>query len=282
MPPASIICGCSSGEKELDHWQTGACSLLPQRQGWYNSMLTNRLTDKAHAGGNVTITRLLDCPRKPLIQDFLPYPFEPTSQHKMHLGTLVQREIAQHLPAGYQAEVEVRGRLFGLEVSGRIDILGPGIINEGKFHGLDKMRRIMGETKWSPAKELLSEEQVAQTNMQRLLLEQTVSIPEDAAFVGKMVVSHSSDSHPDWPSEQAPLRDEDWVGNVQPCKGGFKVREIAAFLGRALEEIRGGCPAAEAIGRVPKVGETMFANKSGNNMCKSWCSRGVAGVCQGI
>lgn len=253
MPITSLTCPCSPGEEQpLDHYDSGSCPLPPMQQGWYNAELHNQLDDKAHSAGNVTATRVLDCPRKPLIADFLPYSFNPMHAHKAHLGTIQHREAQKWLPPGCQAEVEVRGHLLGLEMSARIDCLKGNGINELKTHGGRWLKESKGYSN------LVGDEYTAQGNIQRLLAEQSGISAES------LVVSHTTSEYPDFPSEPLPLRDEEWIAGVRPHKGAFTVGQIALFLKMALSQ-----PVTEEVIRaVPLVGkEIKFGAKSGCDYC---------------
>ena len=154
------------------------------------------------------------------------------------------------------------------------------------------METLLGKRKWNAnVRELLSVENVAQVNMQRLLLEQNPEHRDYAPMIRRLLLSHSSDDHPEWPSEQAPLRDEEWISEVMPMRGSHPVRWIAGYFDNALRRIKEvplDAPDREHGLRwaihdtVPLVGATMLTNKSGDSMCTKWCSKGVAGVCGGI
>lgn len=244
MPPTRVLCPCDKSEHEITHWLAEqGCPLPPQARADYQSSLHRTLNDTRHKDGHVTITRLLTCPRAWLIQDLLPYTFNPLLVNKMKIGTLVQEEIARFAGhVGAQAEVKVRGELFGLDISASIDLLSGNMINEGKFHGELRMDALMGRAKWLKSgygqPQLLNDEHVAQVNMQRKLLEQNgyahfYPPNQYTQMTGKavhLILSHSSMSDPLWPSERAPIRDEDWIGNVRPMGMDFNVRQIAGMV----------------------------------------------------
>lgn len=275
MPPANLRCSCSSESQPLDHWRAG-CTLPPQARAWFEGGLQRTLHDERHRDGRVTITRLLTCPRQWIIPDYLKYTYDPLSWHKARVGTLVQEEVARYAETvGAQAEVKVAGRLFGLDVSGSIDLLSGNLINEGKFHAEKRMDAVMGRAKWvKPAgvPQLLGDDYVAQVNMQRILGKQS------GIDVDKMIVSHSGMEDPAWPSECAPLRDEEWIGAVRPCGGSFTVRQIAGMVSNfqtTMNEKGWNDPAEveETIKEcVPKVGQSCWVDKSGKSMCDKFCS----------
>lgn len=273
MAPTNLRCPCSSEPQPLDHWTAGqGCPHPPQARAWYHGGLQRTLEDTRHAGGNVTVTRLLGCPRQWLITDLLPYTYDPLSWHRARVGTLVQEEVARYAHAvGAQAEVKVEGKLFGLQVSGSIDLLAGSLINEGKFHGEKRMDALMGRAKWTKppnVKQLLGDDYAAQMNMQRLLLLQRFEVAD------KLIISHSAMEDAAWPSERAPLRDEAWIGEVRPMSGSFTVRQIAAMINnfQANTNFDGAVQHEDIVRQaikdcIPKVGESQLVNsKTG----KSW------------
>lgn len=278
MPAIKVLCPCSSIEQELNHWTpVGGCPLPPQAKAWYHGSLQRTLNDKRHCDGNVTITRLLDCPRKWLISDFLPWTFNPLRMFKADIGTLVQAEVARHAEAvGAQAEVKVAGRLFGIDVTGSLDMLSGSCINEGKFHAERRMDVVMGRAKWMPGvKQLLDDDYVAQMNMQRLLLEQSTSTYPVTYDIKQLQISHAGMEDASWPSEKAPLRDENWIANVRPKGGAFTVRQNAGFVSNFKSAA--GSVEERLKATVPKVGATCWVNKKGEStMCNKYCEQKAA------
>jgi hypothetical protein len=238
----------------------------------------------------VTITRLITCPRQWLITDFLPYTYDPIKWHKARVGTLVQEEVARYAEAvGAQAEVKVRGQLFGIEVSGSIDLLAGSLINEGKFHAEKRMDVVMGRAKWMPGvKQLLGDDYVAQMNMQRLLVEQSADavwfeatgqtpenmdkVAKDEKIIKQLVISHSGMEDPSWPSERAPLRDEAWIAKVRPCGGDFTVEQNVGFVANFKSMVDSISTYDKIAATVPKVGATCWVDKKGKSMCDKFCA----------
>jgi hypothetical protein len=237
---------------------------------------------------------------------------------KADIGTLVQAEVARWAEAtGSQAEVKVAGRLFGIDITGSLDILGGSLINEGKFHAEKRMDAIMGRAKWSRApgvRELLDDDYVAQMNMQRLLLNQSregfymgtidpaypdvikMQQPDFLEPIKELTISHAGMEDPSWPSERAPLRDESWIGNVRPKGGSFTVRQNAGFVANFKVNFEYDEVIAAQEGKyhtrqeevkatiretVPKVGATCWVNKKGEStMCNKYCE--MKEICDGI
>ena len=129
MKPRSYYCasvetgaGCGK-EVPLDHWTSMACPRPPMPLGWIIAICQNRIKDKDHADGKITATRLFDCPRKVLIEDFVEpiegepnvgLVFDPRRMNSAHFGTVVHREIELHTPGG--GYKEIRFPLEGQEI----------------------------------------------------------------------------------------------------------------------------------------------------------------------
>lgn len=277
MPITSLFCPlCAQEFSDLGHWDSGPCKASAMQRSWWQAMLENQLLDARHRNGQVTVTRLLGCPREWMLQDFLPTMFHPHSSHTPHVGTLVQAAAARACPDGWVAEREVKGKLFGLEVSASIDLSKMevdyqgqdacmGRICEGKFHSTDKD----GYKPWT-----LKADHAVQVNMQRLLWEQQ----EPGLKVVEMKLSRASmvGAGKEMPSWDVPPMSEEQIMQHRPGGGVFTVGQIAGMIVQALHPLNEATDMEGNIKAfVPLVGRSQFNEKK----CTAYCNLGCKRLC---
>jgi hypothetical protein len=80
--------------------------------------------DARHGTLELTVTRLLTCPRATFLEVLVPYCVDPRRVAARERGTVMHAALAAHQPAHVKTEVVVRGALFGgYPVSGRVDMV---------------------------------------------------------------------------------------------------------------------------------------------------------------
>jgi hypothetical protein len=304
VKPVAYFCPCVGGRVPLDHWSAFKCKDLPMPLGWILG-ITKGLDDPAHSGGNITATRILDCPRKVLIEDFVRprledlnfgLVFDPRRMNSARFGTVLHADIAANMPPG--AYQEVRFPLEGQppvmldfgegvvqSISGAVDYLSPDtiILEDYKTHS-----ETAHKFKWN--RKAAEPELRAQFSIYKALIEKCI----EGAKVTKMMVWHgaqTSAKHPAPPwfkLEVPPMAIED-IGSIRPVGALVNVRSIIKMLQWGLGEIRAiGAPPDSVewyqefdaiINRLPMVGETMFNGEKCPTYCGSaqpYCFR-VAG-----
>jgi hypothetical protein len=250
--------------------------------GWLLSILKREQTDGVHCDGNVTITRLQDCPRKWFIRDFLPVSFDARASNAMHVGTQVHSAIEKGTPPGQYAELKlsVPGKplpvLFGIPMQGVVDNLTPdlSVLCDYKFHGDRSQQFKVDKGK------LVDDDLTCQLNMGRLLVNQVVGkevVKRLCVWHGAMTVAGKAA----WHFVEVPVRSEEGMLSVRPRGGQHTIREIVDMVKNALQLLSDGCDARDVISGIPLVGRNMFPNwKTGQGqMCGRYCQPGVKREC---
>lgn len=292
MPITSLICPCTSGALPLDHFSSGACKgwragqLVPA--AWAASIVKNRLDDRYHADGRLTVTRALTCPRETLIQDFKSVTFDVRDENNLYWGTVIHAALEQGSTSVNSQLVEIRfggpgdklpsARLFvgpelfgeGIEFCGKADhvTMGWGAIHDYKCHSETTQRFKSGKVDISTA---------VQMNLYRLSLMQV--IPEAAGKLDELIAYHcamtSASGPAPWITEVQPLMTEEQILAAKPNGGDATVRDIiTAYLKFKLRR-DAHMPLDENLKLVPLYGRTMFRQIK----CTKYCASGVRGVC---
>lgn len=267
MPAIDVFCPSCKDTFPLDHWPNGPCSASAVARGWWNSLLQNTLQDTSHSGGNLTITRLLGCPRQPLIADYFDYTFHPSDSHSPAVGTAVGEKVAEYKPEDWSSEKRVEGELFGVKVSAAMDLSFTNghkrIICEGKFHGDFKWGR---DEKYGLKP---SPEHKAQVNGQRLLWNKQEGEKPTQMFVTRWAMT------PERGKEMLTWEVEEWteeeLGEFRPHGMPFRVKDLAAMWANFKTN-----PVKENIQET-----CVAAGKTNNWMCK-FCPKGVKSICDSM
>ena len=292
MKPVAYFCPCVQGAVPLDHWSAFKCKALPMPLGWIIG-ITKGMDDPDHSGGKITATRILDCPRKVLIEDFVRpraddpnfgLVFDPRRFNSARFGSVVHADIAANTPGG--AYKEVRFPLPGQEpvsldfgegvvqtISGAVDYLAPDTIciEDYKTHS-----ETAHKFKWN--RKSAEPELRAQFSIYKTLVERCI----EGAQVTQMRVWHGAQTSAKHPApswfqlEVPPLALED-IGAMRPFGALQNVRSIIKMLQFGLTGIAAiGAPPDSTewydefnaiVGQLPMVGETMFNGEK----CPTYC-----------
>jgi len=261
--------------------------------GWIIGITKDRLEDTDHAGGQITATRLLTCPRQTLIEDFVRplaedpdfgLVFDPTRFNSARFGTAVHADIAANTPGGYK---EIRFPMEGQEptvldvgagvtcaVAGRIDFISPDTITveDYKTHS-ETAHKFKYNAKAGKDAELR-----VQYSIYKALVEASVpGIKIEKGRVWHGAMTSAKHPAPPWFDREVEFMPLVQCGEIRPYGSKYKVREIIRMYQWALGEI-GKIEApmysaqwygvfTEIIRGVPMVGETMF----GGEKCLTYC-----------
>jgi hypothetical protein len=239
--------------------------------------------DVRHSGANITITSGLGCPRKLLVQRMLPIAKDPTKMWVMQRGTWLHEMIGMRMGENEEwwaeetdtDKCEYSGKLFGVELSCRIDALKRdySALIDWKFRKDFAERYVDAQGRAKP-------EDSAQVNMARILIEQTTG--QDLGDMEMLVWVMAGEMK----RTRAPWMSESDIGRVRPGGGKYSIMEI---FGMINESMRGWKTMAEnhagdiyavpeeqcrkLIDVLPMVGETMYQrrNQPSLNMCTQYC-----------
>lgn len=231
--------------------------------------------DTRHSGTNITITGGLSCPRKTLITRILPSTPDPSKMWKMQRGTWLHEIIGLTLGENDEWWTEevaedkcvFEGELFGVKMSCKVDALRKdfAVLLDWKF-------RADGAEKFIDPSGRAKDEDAAQLNMARMLIEQVTGkdLEELKMYVWVMAGEPVRTVVPYMTVEQ--------VGGIRPGGGQYTIKEIFNYLSHAMkwwtenptptdEEAR------KLIASLPMVGQHMYVNARNPqlNMCTRYC-----------
>lgn len=249
--------------------------------------------DRVHADGNITATRLTDCPRKVLIEDFVKplkedpsfgLIFDPRRWNSPHLGTIIHAHIAANTPGDAYKELHFPlphceppildfGDGVKCAVSGTVDYLAPSTIRleDYKTHS-----ETAHKFKWQ--RKAAEPELRSQFSIYKTLVEGAIR----GAEVKDMLVWHgamTSAKHPapPWFKLEVPFLPLNEIGNIRAYGAQHTVRDVIKMYQWALGEIHKipeprNTPAwygyfNAIVQKIPMVGETQY----GGDKCTSYC-----------
>ena len=251
-------------------------------------------TDTRHSGPNITITSGLSCPRKTLVTRMMDTTPDPTKMWKMHRGTWLHECIGLSLSENPEWITEegdadsctFEGEVFGVKMSCRIDARKRDFsqLIDWKFRG-------DGAEKWVDPMGRAKDEDSAQLNMARMLMEQTTG--KDLKDMDMYVWVMSGQTI----RTTVPYLSADQLGAIRPGGGNYTIREIFNMLDLSMkmwvsdaEQFYKGDYAAvplekkqAIVAALPMVGESMYQSKrKGLSMCTSYCEvRDACYACEG-
>ena len=210
-----------------------------------------------------------------LIQRMLPTAPDPTKMWKMQRGTWLHECVGLSLSANEDWITEesdadactFEGSIFGVEMSCRIDARKKNFtkVIDWKFRG-------DGAERWIDPMGRAKDEDSAQMNMARMLMEQTTGRDLTDMEMHVWVMSGQT------VRTTVPWMSEDQIGAIRPGGGTYDVRSIFAFLEAGMTEwkkdlVMDDEARMRIIGALPMVGETMYRNKRtpSINMCSRYC-----------
>lgn len=281
MPVVSLICPCTPGELPLDHFESGACGgheagqYMPQ--AWAASIVKDRLADRYHADGRLTVTRLLTCPRETLIADYMDVAFDPRSMNSIHWGTAIHAALERDSENLQYVEIRFGGpddelpaaNLLGVKIAGKIDHItaGFGEIHDYKCHS-EMAQKFVGRQMGNQAPQL---------NLYRMGLMDVM--PETKGKLERLIAYHgamtSAKGPEPWIPETLPIMTEAQILAFRPSGGEASVVDIIrAYLKFNVRQVE-GMDLNENLKLVPIYGRSMFNRKK----CTSYCQPGVKAAC---
>jgi hypothetical protein len=251
--------------------------------GWILSILKKQLDDKLHSGGNLTFTRVLDCPRKILIQDWLPVFYDVRNANTPHVGTTMHKEIEENtIPGNYtEVEIPIEGKpkpvIFGMEIKGKVDEIANDVswIEETKFHG-DKSQSFKVQRG-----KLVDDDLIVQLNEHRMAVEQTFEMPGVVKRLWCWHGAMTTVGKEAWYHVEVPIRDEAWCLNAKPKDGKTTVQQIVEIYKDAFARKEAGENPETICASLPLIGEDFYPDwKTGIGRGCDYCPSGVKDVCQ--
>lgn len=227
--------------------------------------------DERHSGRKITITSGLGCPRKTVIHRAMATYPDPTKMWAMTRGTLLHEQIglAMGEEAGWVTEetspesCQFGGTLFGIPMTCRVDAYKADYSELWDW----KFRKDGNEYFIDPGG-VAKQEDCAQLNMARLLMEQQLSKDLSKMRMSVWVVAGIP------VRTEVPLYTEEQLGRIRPGGGKYTVKEIFGMLQGAYDAW-GGEPALApmAIRTMPMVGQEMYTSprKPGQCACTHYC-----------
>jgi len=224
MKVSGFLCGCArTVVQPRDHYDSGACPDPPFPLEWINAILDRNEGDERHAGGNITATRLLGCPRAALLLDERPVPVDVKRLHSAAFGHEWHDLMAARRGASLAKVVIPATELFGVQVSGEVDKVAPdwSTITDWKVHGETAQRMKHNKRKAGGVDRDLA----AQLNIYRILIARSIlKVPDDEyrpTMVGWHLAMVSAEPHPSEPPP-TPRGKSGWVPDA-PVPPGVQV-----------------------------------------------------------
>jgi hypothetical protein len=207
----------------------------------------------------------------------LPITPDPSKMWKMQRGTWLHEMVGLALGENDEWWTEETaddkcvydGTLFDVNMSCKIDAL-----KKDYSHLMDWKFRGDGAERWVDPQGRAKDEDAAQLNMARMLMEQSLS--RDLAGMEMTVWVMAGTTV----RTTVPFMTQDQLGAIRPGGGEYTIREIFSQLKTAMDQWVDldddlyndkHLPAREAIiGELPMVGNKMYSSKRGN-MCTLYC-----------
>jgi len=231
--------------------------------------------DKVHIGTNLTVTSGIGCPRRLVIERFLPCYPNPQRLWAPMMGTKWHEVLAQEMKGkpGWVVEVnggvkecEVSGWLFGFAMTGRMDARfeDDGVVLEIK----DYKFSLSGADKFVDENWVAKPEHIVQLNALRLLLKQMGKVVSDNVGMVAWVVGGS------WIPTRVPIKSEEEIGSIKVFGSKYTVHELFKYVGNSFARIdKGESPTSIAEG-LPLFGKDMMKSRKGTSMCDSCAVKG--------
>ena len=295
MPIVALVCPCTPGRLPLDHFKNGCKGIdggMKMPLAWARRIVRGRLSDRYHADGRLTTTRLLTCPRETLIQDLLPVVFDVRAANSLEWGTAIHSHLETEPEEDQYVEIRFGGpgdalppaRLFaglgglpedGILICGKVDhvTLGYGEIHDYKCHG-ESSQRFKASGK-------LDETTAVQMNIYRKALEQVV-VGATAGCFQRLIAYHgamtAARGPEPWIPQVQPMMTEEEILNTRTSGGASTVREhIEDYIGFTARAAA-GVELRENLKLLPLRGRTMYGKKK----CSDYCMPGTKAECDGL
>ena len=280
----SLYCPCEGRSFPPDHYTSGACSNPPMPLAAIRSILLSEEADKFHAGGRITITRLLTCPREIAIADNCDIDgVDIRTFDSRRKGSVIHADLQAHAAKGYaELEFPQEGRpaptLLGEPVSGRVDNVSAdfSIIEDYKSHS-ELSYKMKGIPEGGP------DNDTAQLNIIRVLIARGVLDIPPEGYRPKLVIWHTAQTsagRPPWIPIEHPYMSEEEIGEFKPCRGDYTVTQILGYYRQFRFDMEMGVDLDVALRQIPLVGRGFKFGKKPNQKCLVYCT--MKGYCDGL
>ncbi len=296
--------GCSAPGTilPLDHYEPtsndGTCRRPPFPVEWIRGILRRAGDDAFHAGGRITATRLLGCPRQTILCDTRSIAVDVRKMHSADSGSRLHASMLEDADPGAYTEIAIPGApLFGVKIGGRVDTVRSDLseIRDWKFHG----EKSQGFKRSRRDKGLPDRELAAQLNIYRLLIARSVLHVPDNEFRPRLTGWHLAmtgaprgrieppptprgargwvpeEPPPPGMAFECPIMTEDEIARLRPFDDDnapgtqpYTVREIVGMYVAYRDAVAGGAdPDAALKAHVPLVGRGVWRG----TMCSRYC-----------
>ena len=237
---------------------------------WITSILEAATSDKYHAGGRMTATRVLGCPRESVILDNKEIVYDVRSGNQTKHGSMLHREMERCARPGTYQEIVIPPFEFGgYMLEGRTDkVAGDfSMIKDWKGHSENSQKYKYEKF----VKGASDPEGAAQLNLYRIGIAKTVlnRPPED--YRPKLILVHGANTSFDgipWYEQECPIMSEEQILNLHsfdddqnPGTQPFTVRDLMDQFATAHKRITAGEDVDAVINDMPLVGQNVWAWK---------------------
>lgn len=294
MKIKSLYCPCNERtDNPLDHYEREDCGAVPLGKPervpleWITAVLAQATSDKYHADGRLTATRILGCPRESVILDNKEIVYDVRSGNQTYHGTLLHRELERCArPGAYQEIVIPPFQLGDYFVEGRTDrVAGDfSVIKDWKSHS-ENSQRFKYEYFMKGERD---PEGAAQLNIYRIGIAKSVLKVEPMEYRPKLVLVHGANVAFDgvpWFEAEQPVLSEEQILALRPFDDAkhpgtqpFTVRELMKQHVDATTRIKAGEPIDDVIKSMPMVGQNVWAWKW-NKAARSHVRQAIGDKC---
>ena len=277
MKIKSLYCACNERtDNPLNHYAQSDCGAAPPGRPerlqleQINAILADAQGDKYHAGGRLTATRILGCPRETLILDNKEIVYDVRQGLTTWHGTVKHRALKEHAIPGSYPEIRIAPFPFGeFEIEGVTDKVSADfkVIRDWKFHsqtsqGFKYERFRKGTT---------DPEGAAQLNIYRIGIAKSILKVAPEEYRPRLVLVHgaevkygevgSFEAEQPLMSEAEVLALRPFDDEREPGTQPHTVKAIMQMLADATTAIRAGVDVDQVIREVPMVGRNVWVWK---------------------
>ena len=281
MNIVGIKCRCSTEALSPDHYLRSECADPPMPFPWLMAILQRNLNDKTHRDNNLTVTRILGCPRATAIDDNLPNVVDLKHFNSPTWGTAIHEFMERHTPPGTFTEIvfpregQEAPMVLGVKLRGTLDVLSGNtvVMEDYKCTSESSMR-----FRWN-RKSTADPEVRAQCSLYKIIAEKCLPgtvIKEAVIWNGAMTSAKCV--APPWFKVPVDWMTEHEIGEMRPHGANYTVNELIAQhlqFQKELAEVtepEGDArfdAVAKLIGKMPMVGRPMWNGAKCENYCAS-------------
>lgn len=276
MRVKSLFCACNGRtDNPLDHFQREGCGAAAKGAierwplEWLLALLRQATSDKYHAGGRITATRVLGCPRETIILDNKEIEgLDVRGGNAAFWGTLAHREMEALAAPGVYQEITIPPFEFGgVMVEGKVDRVSGdfSVILDWKTHN----ETSQGFKFDNYAKGGLDAETAAQLNIYRIGIAKAVLKVDPVTYRPKLIAAHGANvphGKVSWFEAEAPIMTEEALLAMRPFDDDkhpgtqrYTMKELMEQLVDANAAITRGEPVDSVISAMPLVGANVWA-----------------------